>query len=139
MAGGHVKAIPYIITGHKARPGNRQPYNCFCFEIAHNEMAIAYICMPEKYEVLNTVWQSLYSADPAIYNIARQLLDSHEEELIKLREDFQSKKVLEHKDLDLFNKHFQKTINFSAAKLKEKHKGTYTKFNSNEKIRFTMG
>jgi hypothetical protein len=52
MAGGHVKCFPKIVTGHKSRPGNVQPYACFCYEIAHNEMVIAYICLPELYDKL---------------------------------------------------------------------------------------
>ena len=139
MAGGCVKAIPSICTGHKTRPGNRQPYPCYCYEIAHNEMVIAYICLPEKFEKLMKVWNSLYSANPAIFIDAQNLFETHRDELKRLREQFQAIKKVEHAELDKFNAEFQKRIGFNYQRLKEQIKGTYTKYNSSKKISFSMG
>lgn len=139
MAGGCVKAIPSICTGHKTRPNNRQPYPCYCYEIAHNEMVIAYICLPEKFEKLMTVWDSLYSANPAIFTDAQRLFKSHIDELVQLREDFQKIKKVEHSELDKFNAEFQKRIGFNYQRLKKQIEGTYTKYKSDKKISFNMG
>lgn len=139
MAGGYVKCFPAICTGHKTRPNNRQPYACYCYEIAHNEMVVAYICTPHLFDKLLEAWKSLYSADPSIYTIAYDLFLSHQDELDRLRDEFNKIKVKEHKELDIFNAEFQRRIGFNYQRQREQIKDTYTKFKSNDKKHISLG
>lgn len=139
MCGGNVQCFPAIVTGHKSRPGNIQPYKCYCYEIAHNEMVIAYLCLPEYFDKLMTMWQSLYSGMDRVFESAAALLNSHSEELMQLRAELSQKMKIRHKKLDEFNAAFQKKIGFSYTILKKNNEGTYPKFKSNEKINFPMG
>lgn len=139
MAGGKVKCFPKICTGHKTRPNNIQPYNCFCYEIAHNEMVIAYICTPHLFDKLMEVWESIYGYDISIYNIAKQLFYSHIDELNILKDKFESIKKKSQHDVDKFNRQFQKKIGYSYRRLKKANLGTYAKFKSGEKIGFPLG
>ena len=61
MAGGSVKCYPKICTGHKTRPNNKQPYKCYCYEIAHNEMVIAYLLTPHLFDKLMLAWEIIIS------------------------------------------------------------------------------
>jgi hypothetical protein len=87
MAGGKVKCIPSILTGHKTRKGNRQPYLCCAYEVIHNEMVNGFILFDTKtFERLDKMWSNIHH--PAIYREAKNLFLSHLEALTTLREDF---------------------------------------------------
>jgi glycosyltransferase involved in cell wall biosynthesis len=139
MAGGSVKCYPKICTGHKTRPNNKQPYKCYCYEIAHNEMVIAYLLTPHLFDKLMLAWKSLYQFDMSIYNIAKELFDGHIDELNDLRDKFNKIKVIDQRTVDKFNAQFQKKMGFDFSALVKRNKGTYNKFNHDEKIKITMG
>lgn len=119
MGGGKVQCIPGILTGHKTRQGNRQPYPCCTYEVVHNEMAIAYIIFNfEMFAKLMRVWQG--TQHPAVVRDATHLLQSHMQELAALKQRFNAVKVHEHSFIDKFNADFQKKIGFDYRKLKQK-------------------
>lgn len=128
LTGGNVKCFPGIHTGHKTRPNNKQPYICYAFEVVHNEMVVAYICCPEKFDRLMKCWSSIYRSNGNVFAMAKSLFDSHKDELDELQKEFQSKKVLDYNDLDKLNAKFQKKVGFNYNRLKKANKGTYPKF-----------
>lgn len=125
MAGGKVKCIPRIHTGHKTRPGNKQPYKCMAYEVIHNEMALSYILFDkETFDKLMIMWETIHNAN-VVYD-AKSLLLSHIDELKELKKQFESIKKVEHYVVDKFNAEFQKKIGFDYNKLREQIKGTYS-------------
>lgn len=138
MAGGKVKCVPSILTGHKTRPGNRQPYACLAYEIVHNEMVCGYITLEdETFEKLIKMWSTIHNS--AVYGSARRLFERHKKELKELREKFRSIKKISHEEVDAFNAKFQKKIGFDYSKLKKQIEGTYTKYGSNKHIEVPVG
>ena len=139
MSGGRVKCIPSICTGHKTRQNNIQPYDCYCYEIMHNELVIAYICVPEQFQRLCECWKSLYKGFAYDWQKATTEFYAHIDEIDDLKKEFESIKKYSQNQIDLLNATFQKRIGFDYQKLKEQNKGTYTKYNSEEKITFGIG
>lgn len=139
MAGGKVKCIPSIRTGHKCRNNDTQPYNCFTYEVMHNEMVIAYICTPELFDRLMRVWEKIYSFDPMAFMNAKNLFNSHKKELNKFRDEFNKIKVLSHKDVDQINSEFQKKVGFSYTAQKEMIRGTFTRVSDNSIVKIPIG
>lgn len=139
MAGGTVKCIPTIHTGHKTRPNNKQPYLCCTYEIVHNEMVILYTLHPEMWERVMKCWTYLYN--PAVMKDARNLFNTHREELDALRDYYQSIRKVSNKEIDAFNSAFQKKMGWSYRRLKKDIKGSFTPFGQNGGVRkdFAMG
>lgn len=118
MAGGKVKCIPQILTGHKTRPGKHQPYRCCTYEVVHNEMVCAYVALgPSMFARLTKLWEKVHH--PAVWSDAKSLFFSHIEELDELRRKFEKIKKVEHDEVDRMNAAFQKRIGFDYRKLKK--------------------
>lgn len=137
MAGGKVKCIPSIHTGHKTRPGNHQPYLCQVYEIIHNEMVILYTLRPEMYDKVMECWKYVY--DPSVMRDAANLFNAHKEELDSLRGYYQAIRKMSNKDIDAFNAEFQKRIGFNYNQLKKDIKGTFTPYGGKERVNFNIG
>lgn len=137
MAGGSVKCIPTIHTGHKTRPGNRQPYQCCVYEIVHNEMVILYTLRPEMWERVMECWKYVYN--PQVMQDATRLFLSHKDELDALREYYQGIRRVSNKEIDRFNAAFQKKMGWSYERLKKDIKGTFTGYGQEGHKAFPIG
>lgn len=127
MAGGKVKCMPSILTGHKTRPNNHQPYACCAYEVIHNEMVNGYILFDdEDFNDLMEVWKSIHN--PFIVRDAINLFNTHKEQLDMLRLQFRSIRKVSHDEVDAFNAAFQKKMGFNYALLQKNIEGTYTKY-----------
>ena len=130
MAGGKVKCIPSILTGHTARANNHQPYVCMQYEVVHNEMVCGYITLePQVFQKLMQMWSNIYWN--GVYRKAKTLFDSHVSDLNRLREEFNKIKKISHEEVDVFNAKFQRKMGFDYRKLREKIKGTYNLYGEN--------
>ena len=110
MAGGSVKCIPQIVTGHKTRPGH-QPYRCLKFEVVHNEMAIALITQDD--DMFQKICTMLKRTQPAsVFKDADTLLHGHLDELYALKNEFEKLKKVTQEEVDVFNTDFQRKIGF---------------------------
>lgn len=137
MAGGSVKCVPTIHTGHKTRPGNKQPYRCMVYEIIHNEMVILYTLRPEMWERVMKCWKYIYA--PNVMSDARALFDTHREELDALRDYYQSIRRVSNKEIDRFNSEFQKKMGWRYSRLKKDIKGSFTPFGGSGHKAFPIG
>lgn len=134
MAGGEVRCIPTIHTGHKCRIGNRQPYACLAYEVIHNAMVIAYLLLPRKFDVIIDAFHHLY--DIGTYTQAINLFNSHKDELDMYKEYYSKLFKYTYEETDAFNKQFQGIVRFDWDKQKEAIKGTYNSFHSKSKDKF---
>lgn len=137
MAGGSVKCIPTIHTGHKTRPGNHQPYRCCVYEIVHNEMVILYTLRPEMWDRVMECWKYVY--DPLVMQDATNLFLSHKDELDALRDYYQSIRLTSNKEIDAFNSAFQKKMGWSYSRLKKDIKGSFTSYGQQVHKPFPIG
>lgn len=84
LAGGSVKCIPTIHTGHKHRQGI-VPYVSYLHEVYHNEMAINYICNPDNFNTfLKFIEQEYYANKVSVVNAVKKF-KSHINELSYLQ------------------------------------------------------
>lgn len=138
MAGGRVKCMPSILTGHKTRPNNHQPYICCAYEVIHNEMVNGYILFDdETFADLLEVWRSIHH--PLVFRDAFNLFNSHTAELDALRKKFLTIKKVSHEEVDSFNAAFQKKMGFNYALLQKNIEGTYNRYKSNDRITVSVG
>lgn len=124
MAGGTVKCVPFIHTGHKTRAGNVQPYTCCVYEIIHNEMVILYTLHSEMWEDVMECWKYVY--DPNVMKDAMNVFNTHKDELDRLKEYYQSIRKVSNEDIDKFNAEFQKKMGWSYKRLRKDIEGTFT-------------
>lgn len=123
MAGGSVKCIPTIKTGHKVRPGNHQPYVCNSYEVVQNELVTAYILIPEIFGRLVNTYKNIY--DSNVFNTGLKLFNLRIKEIESAKIAFEKIKKFPHSYSDEINKEFQKKIGFNYQKLKKEIKGTF--------------
>lgn len=123
MAGGSVKCIPTIKTGHKVRIGNHQPYVCNSYEVVQNELVIAYVLMPELFGRIVNTYKSIYQN--SVFQTALRLFNSRIKDIEIIKAEFNKIKKYSHRDIDKINLNFQKLIGFDYKKLKKEIKGTF--------------
>lgn len=70
MAGGDVKCIPYILTGHKFR--KKPPFDITREEFIYNELATIYICAPHLFEKYVELQRKNYG-DQIINSVLRDI------------------------------------------------------------------
>lgn len=112
MAGGYVKCLPSLITGHKYRTEVKdRQYPCWKYEGMHNEMVIAYVCIPHLYPKLMRYWEKAFKRKPHSFLRAKEIFSKHIKEIESLRYDFQRKVVISFEQQEEFNTAFLKRLN----------------------------
>lgn len=137
MAGGMVKCIPTIHTGHKTRPGNHQPYQCCVYEIVHNEMVILYTLHPEMWEKVMRCWEYVYN--PKVMEDAKALFETHRKELDELKTYYEQIRLMSNVEIDRFNSEFQKKMGWSYGRLKKDIRGSFSPFGDTGHKPFPIG
>ena len=127
-AGGHVRCISKILTGHKLR--DIVPYTAQLFEIYHNELIIAYVCIPEMFNTLVDVWQRLNNN--IAFNKAYDYFMQDKLTNKAIKKEFDLIKQYDYSVVEAFNKWFQGKINFDYRELKRRISGTFPSYKNEE-------
>lgn len=133
LTGGKVKCLTKLHTGHKSRL-NGVPYVSYISESMYNELVIAYVCIPEKFNKLLKLWEHVHYKNKASLIKAINVFKKNKEELDILQKYIKNIKVLSFNEVDNVNSIFQELIKYDKKKNIENNKKIYKKFNNTEII-----
>ena len=127
MAGGSVKCLGSVKTGHKISLEGGQLHGYRSFELLHNEIVMAYMLLSEETYKRYVKFIIKTVEEPYLID-AVDLFDTHIDELKSLKEKFASVTTKTYEETEALNKQFQKRVNFKYERLLKnfKYRFSYT-------------